>query len=418
MSTPPPPPSSPTGPPTEPEGTPVPAPEAAPAVSLDKAAPAPGPQDSVPADAAPAPGPQDAVPADGTPAPAGFAAPIPPANPWGPAANTWDTPANPWGTPDPSAPLPGGPAPGYAYGHPTPPAPGPALHYPGHPGYPGYPAYPNYPGHPTPGPQTNGLAVAGLVIGIVAIPMALLPFIFWLGAFIGLTGLGIAIGALVKTSSGAPRRTMSIVGVVLGVLSLGAATGGFFLTDQVVKTLIDTGDIGHSDNGWDEYEDDGWGADLGDDGSGESDGEALPSDPRPTPSAPTAGPGTTTPLAFGRTYTYPDGTEVRISAPRPFSTTNKYLRFDNAVELSFTITNRSDRTINTGAALPEVTTPSGEQARIVFDGKSPHRIPLVMPGRSVSGSAAFELPAGTTAITARISPEDTLPPALFGGTVH
>ncbi|GGK21542.1 hypothetical protein GCM10011583_61920 [Streptomyces camponoticapitis] len=92
---------------------------------------------------------------------------------------------------------------------------------------------PNYPHqaadgtspHTTPEPapaRSNALAVAALVLGIIAV------LLFWTvvgGIFLGLLAvvLGI-IGARRARGGRAPRRTMAIVGAVLGAVGLVAST--------------------------------------------------------------------------------------------------------------------------------------------------------------------------------------------------
>ncbi|MCI4042030.1 MULTISPECIES: DUF4190 domain-containing protein [unclassified Streptomyces] len=91
---------------------------------------------------------------------------------------------------------------------------------------PSYPD-PSYPGQPAAGqdlygsPQparTNGFAVAALVLGLVAC------LLFWTvlgGLLLGLLAIVFGIVAALRTRQGrAPRRTMAIVGAVLGALGL------------------------------------------------------------------------------------------------------------------------------------------------------------------------------------------------------
>ncbi|MFF1492449.1 DUF4352 domain-containing protein [Streptomyces sp. NPDC058304] len=397
MSTPPNPPSNPSGPPTEPAGTPIPEPASAPSapstpstpepaqpLSLQKSpeptpqpapepAPTPEPEAQPEPAAAPAPQPEhepipapapvDAfappAPTDGfapptaplhaaPPAPS-FGAPVPPANPWGAHAGPGAGPGNPWGTPAGSA--------------------------------------------------TNGLAVAALVIGIAAVVVGLIPFVFWAGSLLAVVGIGIGIGALVRASDGAGRKTMAVVGTVLAVLGFGASVGGFLLTGLVLERAG-----GRFDDDWDPP------ADLR---------RSMPPSPKasPTPS-PSQVPGITTPLPFGETYTYPNGIKVTLSTPKKYVTKSKYSQVGNAVEMTLTITNGSSAAHNVIYAMPNVRDEKGMTAKLVFDGDVPKMIKGdILPGESASGVVAFEVPEGTERISADISPGIMMPNAKFSGSI-
>ncbi|MFF5803409.1 hypothetical protein [Streptomyces sp. NPDC012746] len=412
MSTPATPPSNPTDPPAEPADTDTPIPEAAAEtplpLSLRKtpaAEPAPEPEpEAAPApaqEAAPAPAPEPTpVPAPApeptpTPAPAPEPTPVPAA----PAAD-----AAPEPTPEP-APAPQA-ASAFAAPGPTPPTAPPGAPAPNPWGAPaGYGATPGNP-WAVPAEPTNGLAIAALVIGIVGIAIGLVPFFFWAGGIMAIVALGLGIGGIVRAAEGAPRRVMAIVGTVLGLLGLGASVGGYVLTGVVSDKFTDR--IEHeieADEDWEDWE--------GPDGLG----PVMPPPPKPSPS-PTDIPGITTPLAFGETYTYPNGVKVSLSKPKKYVTKNKYSDLGNAVVLTLTITNGSTEPHNVIYAMPNVRDENGMTAKLAFDGDVPKMIRGdILPGQSASGVAAFEVPEGTERITADISPGIKLPNAQFSGRI-
>ena len=85
------------------------------------------------------------------------------------------------------------------------------------------PAYAGqYPGHPiygAPGQQPgNGLAVAGMVCGIIGIVFFWVPVLCWILAILAVTFGGIGIA---RANNGASGKGMGIAGVVLGVITLG-----------------------------------------------------------------------------------------------------------------------------------------------------------------------------------------------------
>ncbi|MFD8022889.1 DUF4352 domain-containing protein [Streptomyces lavendulae] len=396
-----------------PEDTPA-APEA-PKPSLDKAPPAPE---------AAWPSPEQAPAAPGVPAAAaqGFGYAAPPAG----AAVAGD----PWATPAPGAPGPA-PAPaGFAPVGPVPAAPGagaygapaantwappPGYGAPGH-GGPGGPGFPGYghpgPGFPAPGyplappAPSNGQAVAGLVLSALAIGLGLVPFVFWVGGGLALTGIGLSIAGLVRAGRGAPRKVMSLVGIALGVLGLAATVGGFLFTMAVVDEFPDRVDQHQGSDWYDdpEYDDP--------DHLPSPSGFALP------PDMPSTGPGISTPVAFGQTVTYPNGIQVTLSAPKRYTTSNKYLPVGNAVEVTFTITNTSKRPHDVVYAMPNLTDDKGAEGKLVFDGRMPKRIQgTIQPGESATGTAAFEVPEGTRSVSAELSPGLLMPDAKFTGPV-
>ena len=73
-----------------------------------------------------------------------------------------------------------------------------------------------------PRPSTNGLAVAGMVIGIVALVIALIPLIGWFMAFVPAV-LAVIFGHIGQSTAkrlGGMRRTESIVAWVTGYAAL------------------------------------------------------------------------------------------------------------------------------------------------------------------------------------------------------
>ncbi|MEU8840704.1 DUF4352 domain-containing protein [Streptomyces roseus] len=397
MSTPPNQPSTPSGTPTEPAGTPIPEPAAEPAqpLSLQKtpqpeALPEPAPEPAAapapehqPA-AAPEPGPTPEPVPGPTPEPAPAPAPQPArVDPFAPPApGSFAPPAS-----APPAPSFGAPVP------PVPPAGGPwGAHAPGAPGNPW--------GTPAPS-TTNGLAVAALTLGIAAVIIGIIPFLFWAGGVLALVGIGIGIGALVRASKGAGRKAMAVTGTALAVLGLGASVGGLFLTGYVVTNVADK----KLREGWDVPPDPDGGP------------SAYPY-PSPTPS-PKQVPGIDSPLAFGETYTYPNGIKVTLSKPKKYVTKNKYSTVENAVELTLTITNNSTETHNVIYAVPNVRDDKGMTAELAFDGGDVPKMIRgdILPGESASGVLAYEVPEGTEHLVADISPGIRLPSAKFSGSI-
>ncbi|MFI8446703.1 hypothetical protein [Streptomyces erythrochromogenes] len=411
MTTPPNPPSTPSGQPTEPADTPVPetAPIPAPTqpLSLEKtpaAEPAPAAPETAPAAEAPvaeapaapvaadAPAATEAPPAAPAPAPAAassaFAPPTPePTAPGAPTApygvpGAHGVPTDPWGQP----------VPGYAHDYGSAP-------------YGGYPQAAN---------ATNGLAVATLIVGGFGLVLGFVPFLFWLGGILAVTGVGLGIGAIVRANKGAPNKTMAVVGTVLAGAGILASVGGFFLTVSVIE---------HSSNrieaGIDDF------ADY----DPELDGPYPSSEPWPSAStsaspSPAQVPGLTSALQFGETYTYPNGVKVSLSKPTKYEPKGIIAReqVKNAVQITITITNGSTAPHEVIYAVPNVRDDKGMTAEMVFDTGGGSTVPKmvkgsILPGESASGVVAFEIPEGTKSISADIAAGTLLDDVKYAGPI-
>lgn len=64
------------------------------------------------------------------------------------------------------------------------------------------------------------MGVAALVLGIVAIVMAFIPFVCWAGMALGIAALIFGIVATVRASKEGEKKGMSITGLVLGAVSV------------------------------------------------------------------------------------------------------------------------------------------------------------------------------------------------------
>ncbi|MFD6970752.1 DUF4190 domain-containing protein [Streptomyces sp. NPDC059949] len=444
MSTPPNPPSTPDGPPMEPteatgtpapETTSIPAPAPAQPLSLEKT---PAATQALEGPATPEASETPATP-EAPEAPAAAEAPEIPAAPAAPEAPetpaVTDAPAAP-AAPAARAPEPGpAPEPAPAPSQFAPPTPAPAAAHFGDAGAPGAPGNPwaqpgpgdpwtqpdpgfggaPYAGYPQAQPAANGLAMAAVIVAAFAVFLGLVPFLFWTGTLLAVVAVGLGIAGWRRANKGAPNRTMAIVGTVLGIVGLGASVGGFFLTVSFLdEAKEDRAGIGIDD---DEYDLDGLYPSR----------EPWPSrSPSRLPSAspsPTQVPGLTSALAFGETFTYPNGVKVSLSVPKKYEPKGIIAREEvkNAIQITITITNGSSAPHEVVYAVPNVRDDQGMTADMVFDssgsgGGVPKMVKgSILPGESASGIVAFEIPEGTKSITADIAAGTLLDDVKYAG---
>lgn len=158
---------------------------------------------------------------------------VPPQSPEGPPPPPYGAPPPAYGAAQP--PAYGAPPPP-AYGAPPPQAYGPPQGY----GPPqAYGPAPGYPAAPV-GQQTNGLAVAALVVGVIALVICWVPFV---GALTGIVGLGLGIAALVRSSRlGGNGRGAAVAGTVLSGLALLAGIVITSIAISLFGTVVDCAD--------------------------------------------------------------------------------------------------------------------------------------------------------------------------------
>lgn len=81
----------------------------------------------------------------------------------------------------------------------------------------------------------NGLAVAALVLGIIGVVFAVIPFTFVFGIILGLIGAGLGIPAVITAHRGGDRTVMAWFGLVLSVLALALS----FMWIAVINEAVD-----------------------------------------------------------------------------------------------------------------------------------------------------------------------------------
>lgn len=161
-----------------------------------------------------------------------------------------ETPQDPYRPPDPTnppAPPPPPPAaPGYGpppaapgYGAPPPAAPPPYGAPPPPYGAPPQQGYPPAPSYPPPAQPKNGVAIAGLVLGVSSLVLFWVPVLDWL---LALTGLILSIVGIRKAGQLGVGKGLAIGGLITSIVGLVAAALFSIFIVFLVNTGIDAYD--------------------------------------------------------------------------------------------------------------------------------------------------------------------------------
>ncbi|MGW1076526.1 DUF4190 domain-containing protein [Streptomyces sp. NPDC002537] len=146
-------------------------------------------------------------------------------------------------------------------------------------------------------PPRNSSGIAALVLGLVGLSCAPVPFIFWIGAILGILAVIFGLVGLSHARSGqATNKGMSIAGTVLGGVSVVVAVIGLVLTIGLVREARDTVDEETRET--------------------ETSADAYPS-PSDEPDDPDKGRTTADQhtLDFGKTASYKNGLKVTVDKP-------------------------------------------------------------------------------------------------------
>jgi hypothetical protein len=105
----------------------------------------------------------------------------------------------------------------------------------------------------------QGLGIAGLVLGILAIPMGIIPCTFFIGILFGVIGIVLSIVALSQANRAYGPKTLIIAALVCSIIGLTfASVWGFTLSRgdaaKVIKEIIRDGVPGDAMEGFDDAE--------------------------------------------------------------------------------------------------------------------------------------------------------------------
>ncbi|GAA2804679.1 DUF4190 domain-containing protein [Streptomyces showdoensis] len=247
------------------------------------------------------------------------------------------------------------------------------------------------PGMQPPAQPRNGLGTTALVLGIVGLVFAIIPFLFWLGAILGLLALIFGIVGASRAGKGlATNKGMAVTGLVLGAVSVLVAIVWTVVIATAVKDVAD------------ELEKEGGLKGAASSSAEPSKGAAEPS-ADPSDKAPEA-------LKFGETFTYEDGIKVTVSKPRahkPDEFAAGFTKGNKAFQVTVTIVNGSKEAVDITAALPNASDANGAAAEMVFDGSYATK-PFegkVLPGKQAKADFTFGVkPDAAGELQVEISP--------------
>ncbi len=110
----------------------------------------------------------------------------------------------------------------------------------------------------------QGLGVAGLILGILAVPMGIIPCTFFLGILFGLGGIVMSAVALSQAIRWNGPKTLIIIALVCSIMgfTFAAAWGVAFsshssILREVFEDIRDNGELNNSDRDWDRGRDRG-----------------------------------------------------------------------------------------------------------------------------------------------------------------
>lgn len=228
-------------------------------------------------------------------------------------------------------------------------------------------------GQPQPRPS-NGLAIAALVVGVVALLVCAVPLVNVVGLVGGIAAVVLGVLGLRKAKAGASGRGLSVAGIVVGAVAAVVSAVVLALTamlttwaeselrdldrqleEEVRQLEEDLGSTtGGEGSGSDALLDDL--GDLGDLDLGEGDfGLDVAMNP----------------VAFGETFEYADGLTVTVSEPEPFTPSESAFIIEEWAEyLVFEVTVVNGTGADYEPFLWSTLQAGGEEAEEVFDAEA------------------------------------------------
>ena len=243
---------------------------------------------------------------------------------------------------------------------------------------------PTAPGRPPEPGKVNVLGVVALVIAAVGFVFACIPFVQLVGLVLLPIAFVLAIVALFLPGAKWPAITgliVSVVGAIVGAIVFAVVTIG------VVGQVVDSGVIPEIE-------------------------EQLEEEFSPVPTeeaSDDAGGASTEALAFGDTQAWDDGVSMTVSEPEPFTPSDLAAGADQAEDVIFTLTITNDSSENVQpVVLPSLDSDGVEATRIFDVGAEGGQVGIppttaVLPGESITWREAWSV-ADADALTMEAAP--------------
>ncbi|WP_030544069.1 DUF4190 domain-containing protein [Streptomyces albus] len=244
-------------------------------------------------------------------------------------------------------------------------------------------------------PPRNGLGTAALVLGLVGLVMGVIPFMFWLGAILGIIALALGLTGRGKAKRGeATNKGMATAGAVLGPVAVVLSVVMGVVTVMAVDDAVDEINKSVSDTR-------GKGATAKDGGSGGKDkagDDAAGSDAADAET-----------YKAGDTVIYDDGVQVTVSqhtaySPGEYSVGHK--KGNKAYKVTVTVVNKGKEKFDTALLTVDARAgKDGKTAESIFDDKVGEGFNgTVVPGKTASAEFAFDAPADAKTLEVEVSP--------------
>ncbi|MGW4034344.1 DUF4352 domain-containing protein [Streptomyces sp. NPDC004838] len=248
-------------------------------------------------------------------------------------------------------------------------------------------------------PARKGVTLTALILGVLGIVTAPIPFVFWLGGTLGLVALIVGLSGRSKYGKAA-----STVGAALGVVAMVLAIVGAVLTFKVMDDAVDEFDKSIRDIS----------------ASAEPSGAAGSDDKGKAKGK--GGDGEKGGLGAGDASAYKDGLKVTVSAPKSFTPSEVaagHTAGNKAYKVTVVIENTGTKKFDSTLVLADARAGAdGVTAEQIFDQKVDSSFDgMIMPGKKATVTFGFSAPADAKNLTVEITPGFDHDPAQWELTV-
>ncbi|MFF0445572.1 DUF4352 domain-containing protein [Streptomyces sp. NPDC004609] len=255
------------------------------------------------------------------------------------------------------------------------------------------------PSHRADPPANNSRPKTALVLGIIALIVGLIPFVFWIGGILGLIALIVGLSGRSKYG-----RAANPVGAILGGAGMVFAVVGAVITLQIMSDAVDELDRSVNDAS----------------SSVESDSGSLDTDGKKGKGKKGKGKGKgkggdkgkgggASGLAAGDTAAYDDDLKVTVSAAKAYTPSeyaSGHTPGNKAYQVTVAIENAGQENFDSTLVLADARAGAdGVTAEQIFDDKVGAGFDgTILPGKKSTVTYAFDAPADAKELTVEVTP--------------